>query len=151
MIDQTGFTENYTYNALGHSVASPTPVSSSIVSYSYDPAGRWPERSTATALTPSILTNAAGELLALVNFAPNGSINSSFSYTYDALGRETSMVTSGGTTNYGYDADGQLTSVALPTDEVIAYPYDAMGNRAVVIDNGAIPSTRPTTRMNTPP
>jgi len=46
------------------------------------------------------------------------------------------MTTASGTTTYGYDADGQLISVALPTGETITYQYDAMGNRTVVSDNG---------------
>ncbi len=58
-------------------------------------------------------------------------------YTYNALGLVTSMTTTTGTTTYGYDADGELTSVNLPTGESISYRYDAMGNRTAVIDNGS--------------
>jgi RHS repeat-associated protein len=62
---------------------------------------------------------------------------SRFDYTYDALGRTTSLTTLDGTTTYGYDADGQLTSVTLPNGRVIAYQYDAAGNRVSVVDSGA--------------
>jgi RHS repeat-associated protein len=64
-------------------------------------------------------------------------VNSSFAYTYDALGRVTSMTTGGVTTDYGYDADGELTSVAAP-GESIQYAYDPSGNRTSVTDNGVV-------------
>ena len=41
-----------------------------------------------------------------------------------------------GTFTYGYDADGQLTSVQTPAGEIITYQYDAAGNRVAVVDNG---------------
>ena len=34
----------------------------------------------------------------------------------------------GGTVTYGYDANGRLTSVTLPTGEAVTYSYDPAGN-----------------------
>ncbi len=34
----------------------------------------------------------------------------------------------GGTVTYGYDANGRLTSVTLPTGEGVVYTYDPAGN-----------------------
>src|SRR6516165_2657606 len=84
-----------------------------------------------------------GKVDNLVNFGPrpspglDGPVLSRFAYTYDALGRTTSLTTLDGKTTYGYDADGQLTSVTLPNGRVIAYQYDAAGNRVSVVDSGA--------------
>src|SRR5260221_10341103 len=47
------------------------------------------------------------------------------------------MTTLEGTTSYGYDGDGRLTSVTLPNNtRNITYQYDAAGNRQTVTDNG---------------
>src|SRR5262249_16642740 len=85
----------------------------------------------------------AGQVLTIDNKAPNGSINSRFAYTYDALGRRTSMSTVDGAWTYGYDATGELTSavfVPAPGSPVPAqdlrYQYDAVGNRTRTIENG---------------
>jgi YD repeat-containing protein len=137
MVDQSGFTENYTYNNLGQFFEVTDANGNLIVSYSYDLGGRLVGEVHGNGTYTTYTYDADGNVLSLVNFAPSGSINSSFAYTYNALNLVTSMTTAGGTTTYGYDADGRLTSVALPTGETITYQYDAMGNRTVVSDNGA--------------
>ena len=95
-------------------------------------------RRRATARRPTYQYNADGELVDLTNLAPGGTtVNSSFAYTYNALGLVTSMTTGGTTTDYGYDADGELTSVTAP-GESIQYAYDPSGNRTSVTDNGVV-------------
>jgi RHS repeat-associated protein len=47
------------------------------------------------------------------------------------------MTTLEGTTTYGYDVTGQLTSVILPDNRTITYQYDAAGNRTSVVDSGS--------------
>ena len=82
----------------------------------------------------------AGQLTSLVNHLPDGAVSSRFDYTYDALGRRTSVTTLEGLTTFGYDAIGQLTLVILPDGRTIQYQYDAAGNRTAVIDNGVTTS-----------
>ena len=65
------------------------------------------------ARTRPTTTTPTATSLNLTNYAPNGTVNSSFSYTYNALGLETSETTIDGTWTYGYDADGQLISAAF--------------------------------------
>ena len=77
-----------------------------------------------------------GQVATLVNHAPDGTVNSQFTYTYDVLGRVATMTTLDGTTTYGYDADSELTSVTPPGGQAITYGYDAMGNRTTVTQNG---------------
>src|SRR5262249_32315566 len=87
--------------------------------------------------------DAAGQILSLANYAPDGSVNSRFDYTYDDLGRRTKMVTVDGIWTYSYDATGQLTHAAFaplnpetPAQD-LAYTYDAVGNRVSTVVNGA--------------
>jgi YD repeat-containing protein len=81
-------------------------------------------------------------VLALVNHGSNGTINSSFTYTYNALGQSTTMTTLDGAWSYSYDGVGQLThAIFTSTNPNIAsrdltYVYDAGGNRIKTIDNG---------------
>ncbi|MGA1813816.1 beta-1,3-glucanase family protein [Frondihabitans sp. 4ASC-45] len=49
--------------------------------------------------------------------------------TRDAAGRISTLATSAGTTSYGYDAAGQLTSADGPGNNDSTYAYDAAGNR----------------------
>src|SRR5262249_20559245 len=81
--------------------------------------------------------DAAGNLTSEVNYAPGGAVNSSFTYTYDLLGQQTSVTDdAGSTTRYGYDATGQLTEVTLPGGHTIGYVYNAVGNRTEVVNDG---------------
>ena len=140
MVDQTGFAENYAYNTLGQLVNVTDAGGNLIVRYSYDLAGQLVGEVRGNGTYTTYAYDADGNVLTLVNFAPNASVNSSFTYTYNALDLVTSMTTAGGTTAYGYDADGQLTSVRLPSGELITYEYDPTGNRVMVSDYGATTS-----------
>lgn len=51
------------------------------------------------------------------------------SFTYDLLGRRSSMTDPTGTTTYQYDANGRVTNVTDPTDKSVGSEYDAVGNR----------------------
>src|SRR5207253_464373 len=84
----------------------------------------------------------AGQLLHLVNHAPDGSVNSRFDYDYDILGRRVRMATLDGVWTYGYDATGQLTHAMFASinpeipNQDLTYVYDAVGNRIRTIENG---------------
>lgn len=84
----------------------------------------------------------AGQLLPLINSGPTGTVISRFDYTYDSLGRRTSMNTIDGQWTYEYDATGQLihavldsTNSAIP-DQDLTCVYDALGNRIRNVENG---------------
>ncbi len=132
------FTVNYKYDALGRLEQLTDASGNNIDTYSYDPAGALISEAKGNGTSTTYQYDANGDLLKLTNLAPGGNIaNSSFAYTYDALGRVISTTTGGATTNYGYDADGQLTSVSAP-GESIQYAYDPSGNRTSVTDNGVV-------------
>lgn len=135
-VDQGGFTVNYQYDAVGRLAGLTDGAGAPIVAYTYDGAGRLVRKDLGNGTFTTYTYDAADQLLSLVNHAPDGSVNSEFDYTYDLLGRRTSVTTADGTTEYVYDAIGQLVRVGLPNGRVIQYAYDANGNRTSVTDNG---------------
>ncbi len=136
MADNLGNTVNYSYDAVGRLSSLKDGSNNLIASYTYDAIGSLSRSDNGNGTYTTYSYDAAGQLLDLVNYKADNTVNSRFDYTYDVLGRRTSMTTLEGTTNYGYDATGQLTSVSLPTGRTIQYQYDAAGNRIAVTDNG---------------
>jgi RHS repeat-associated protein len=136
MVDQTGFTVKYGYDALGRLSELTDGSDNLIVSYKYDGAGRLSEKDLGNGTYTEYGYDLAGDLTSIVNYKPDGTVLSSYVDAYDDLGRPISVTTLDGTTTYGYDATGQLTSVALPGGRTITYQYDPAGNRVAVTDNG---------------
>ncbi|MCX5951905.1 MAG: DUF6531 domain-containing protein, partial [Cyanobacteria bacterium] len=137
MVDQDGFAINYVYDSLGQLQDIKDSAGNRLIGYTYDSVGRLVGENNGNGSYSTYNYDSVGQILSLVNYQTDGSVNSRFDYTYDAVGRRTSMITLEGTTNYGYDAIGQLTTVALPSGQIIEYRYDAAGNRIRVTDNGA--------------
>lgn len=136
MVDQTGAITNYIYDAVGRLSQLTDGSGKSIITYTYDTASRLSREDNGNGTYTTYGYDAAGQVLSIVHYAANGSINSRYDYTYNNLGFRTSMTTLDGTTQYGYDADGQLTSTILPNGRTIQYSYDAAGNRRTVADSG---------------
>jgi RHS repeat-associated protein len=135
MTDQGGFTVKYRYDEVGRLWKLLDGSDNVIVQYTYDPTGRLRRKDNGNRTYTTYDYTETGQVQHLVNYAPNGTVNSRFDYEYDALGRQTAMVTLEGRWTYGYDAIGQLTSVQLPNGRRIQYSYDRDGNRTSVIDN----------------
>jgi RHS repeat-associated protein len=136
MTEDNGFVVNYRYDADGR-LASLTDASGGLIaSYHYDKANRVVRTDLGNGTATTYTYNSAGLLVDLVNLAPGGKTNSSFQYTYDNLGRRTSVTTADGTATYTYDELGQLVSATLPDGRIVRYSYDAAGNRTAVIDGG---------------
>jgi RHS repeat-associated protein len=134
-IDQDGYVENYSYDTQGRLQRMTDGTNNLIVEYVFDSAGRMSRKTLGNGVYTTYEYNASGQLTNLVNWHPSGTNISRFAYTYDASGRRTSMTTLEGTTLYGYDANGQLSSVTYPNSRYVQYRYDALGNRTLVIDN----------------
>jgi RHS repeat-associated protein len=145
--DQDNHMIKYIYDAVGRLNLVTDSNDVNIVDYDYDSDGRLDVKTLGNEVYTVYNYNAAGHVTNVVNHRPDDSILSSFFYTYDASGRRTSMTTLAGTYVYGYDPLGQLTSVTYPSDYVVEYVYDAVGNRIRIIDKGT-PILYTTNNMN---
>ena len=153
MVDQTGYTVDYTYDSLGNLATLTDGSGNLIAKYTYDAVGRLAREDDGNGTYTTYSYDAAGELLHLVNYAPNGTVNSRFDYTYDSLGQCITEATVDGTWTYSYDVIGELThAVFVSTNPAIAnqdeaYFYDAAGNRTQTIING-VTTVYTTNNMN---
>ncbi len=141
--DHTGFVIKYAYDAAGRIAELTDGSDVRLVLYTYDVTGRLSREDNGNGTFTTYTYDDAGQLTSLVNHLPDSIVSSRFDYTYDALGRRTSVTTLEGLTTFDYDAIGQLTLVTLPDNRVIQYQYDAAGNRTAVIDNGVTTTYEP--------
>jgi RHS repeat-associated protein len=153
MVDQTGYTVNYNYNALGQLAGLTDGSGNTIVTYSYDSVGRLGRQDNGNGTYTTYAYDADGNVLHLVNYAPDGAVNSRFDYTYDSLGQQITEATLDGTWAYSYDAIGELVHAvfvsinpSLPNQD-LSYAYDAAGNRTQTVMNG-VTTTYTTNNMN---
>jgi RHS repeat-associated protein len=141
-VDQSGFTVNYTYFK-GLLSGLEDGNGNTIVAYTYDHAARLIKKVMGNGTYTTYTYDADGDILDLTNYAPNGSINSEFDYTYNNLGLVTSMTTVDGEWAYQYDPAGQLTQAVFVSNNTSVVPnqnlqhfYDLAGNRTQTIING---------------
>jgi RHS repeat-associated protein len=145
MVDQDGFTVVYEYDPAGRLQRLRDATNQEIVVYYYDIVGRLSRKELANGTYTTYAYDAAGQLEHLVNYAPDDSVNSRFDYTYDVLGRRTSMTIKEGTWTYHHDGLSQLTRAvfvsanpAVIPNQDLQYAYDAAGNRIHTSVNGLL-------------
>ncbi len=106
-----------------------------IASLTYDNADKMTNisRTVSSALGSATITTALtwdnADRLTNIVLQSNGSILSSFTYTFDAANQLTSYTGPEGTLNYSYDPTGQLTGVSGARSE--SYSYSLNGNRTM--------------------
>jgi RHS repeat-associated protein len=111
--------------------------------YTYSASGRLQRVDRSNGTHTTLDYDAAGQLIRLANHLPDGRVSSAFDYHYDARGRRIAMNTHHGDWTCHYDAKGRMTRARFisrePTipDQDLEYHYDALGNRTVVLNNGA--------------
>jgi len=84
---------NYTYDGAGRLQALFDAEGMNLVTYSYDSLGRLAREDKSNGTYTTYTYDAAGQLLHLINYAPDSTVNSRFDYTYDLLGRRIAMAT----------------------------------------------------------
>lgn len=142
MEDQDGNAINYFYDSVGRLARLTDEADALIVSYTYDLVGRLSREDKGNGTYTTYDYDNADQLVSLVHYAVDDSVNSRFDYTYDVLGQQISVSTLEGEWSYTYDTIGQLTrsifssnSPDLPNQD-LSYIYDDAGNRIRTIDNG---------------
>jgi RHS repeat-associated protein len=128
LTDSTGFAVQYAYDAAGRLLTVTSGSNTPVVTYTYDTAGNLLKKTRGNGTYTTYTYDAASNPLHLINYTSSGGVMSEYDYTYDALGRQTTMNTPAGSWAYGYDADGQITNAATPGG-ALAYTYDPDGNR----------------------
>ena len=154
-MDQTGFTVNYVYDALGRLSELTDANGNLIVQYLYDSAGNLIQQNNGNGTFTIYTYDGDGDVLSITNYAPstggtpyvpaNSTVNSFDNYTYDAFGNVLTDTNQDGQWAYTYDADSQLTQAIFTpnntdpdglTAQNLQYVYDAAGNRISETVNG---------------
>jgi RHS repeat-associated protein len=140
--DQLGHQTSYNYDAAGRLQSLANEHANLIARYFYDAAGRLAGQSLGNGNYTTNLFDGAGRVSQVVNYRNDGTVNSSFQYTYDERGLCESLQTLDGAWTCQYDDLGQLIGAvfasqnsAVPSQH-LAYSYDAMGNRTGTSANG---------------
>jgi RHS repeat-associated protein len=122
LTDAVGSTTSFAYNQRGLLTSITDPLQK-VTSFTYDVNGR-----------PASRTDRNRTLLTYAN-TPTGKLESitypdqtQTTYFYDNLDRLTQMSDSIGTSYFGYDADGRITSFTDADNFTFSYLYDAAGN-----------------------
>ncbi|EDX85032.1 RHS Repeat family [Synechococcus sp. PCC 7335] len=144
MTEADGNQVNYGYDEAGRLAELTDENDDLIVSYAYDEVGRLAREDNGNGTYTTYTYDSAGQVTSIFNYAPNDSVNSSYVYSYDALGQQTGVATLDGEWSYSYDAIGQLTGAVFAStnpdipDQDLSYAYDAAGNRTQTVVNGEV-------------
>ncbi|TAH64860.1 MAG: RHS repeat protein, partial [Anaerolineaceae bacterium] len=97
--------------------------------YSYAPNGNRSSILYPDGISETYTYNRNSQVIALYNKKADGTVISSYRYTYDAAGNQISKIEEKGTTTYSYDNLNRLSSVKEPEGRLTDYTYDGAGNR----------------------
>ena len=127
----------YGYNGRGE-LETVTDWLSGVTTYAYDLAGRLTDIVYPNGVTGEFDYDDADRLTDIEYLDGMTSLEA-ISYVVNAMGIRTSMTDSSGTTDYTYDALYRLTDVEYPNSDTTEYGYDAVGNRTSLTINGGTP------------
>ncbi|TDL76108.1 DNRLRE domain-containing protein [Peribacillus frigoritolerans] len=138
----TSITNEYSYNSLDQ-VTALTRNGVNQAKFIYDESGNTISTSKSNGTYASFDYDEANRLKSVKNYNAAGALLDSYTYTYDANGNHTRVVTSSGTISYQYDALNQLTNETLADGTTISYEYDKVGNRTkkIVTQGGTTTTT----------
>ncbi len=124
--DRQGNTTKYTYDKSGR--METVNFDGRTITYEYDENGNRKNISYDGETEENYTYDKNNRLLELINKKAGGSIISSYNYTYDKAGRQTSKEDGYGRTEYTYDKIGRMQKVETPGKTTV-YAYDGAGNR----------------------
>jgi RHS repeat-associated protein len=121
------------YDSMGELVARTRPATAAApgcqrTTYTYDADGN---RLSATDPNGVVETRTYTPLGLLASTSYSDSTHG-VTYTYDASGNRTQMTDASGTTTYGYDPFGELTSQTDGAGKTVSYSYDTLGDQTSV-------------------
>ena len=129
-----GETTAYSYDAAGQ-VLKITHPDASFAAFSYDPAHRLTQVSDNLGNKIVYTLDANDNQTKKQIYDPSSTLTRSLSQTFDAVNRlQTSVGAQGQTTTYGYDNNGNLTSVTDPLSNVTTRSFDALNRLFASID-----------------
>jgi RHS repeat-associated protein len=142
--DETGYALNYSYDTAGRLVQLADNAGQPHVTYTYDPVGRLSQKVLGNKVTTAFNYHANSQIASVLNLKPDGSLLSSYDYTYDILGRPIKITVARGdnglpaaeTQTFVYEPSGQLIGLSYSDGRNVAFVYDAAGNRVQVMENG---------------
>ena len=140
LIDPEGLRFTYVYDVAGR-ITNLVNSQGQITTWGYDVTNRRASMRLANATRTSYSYDAANRLMRLVNVGTGGATLSSFQYTVDAVGNRQRVVeSSGDVVTWTYDNFYQLTRELRSgvNSYAVTYSYDAVGNRLVKEDGGAL-------------
>ena len=123
LTDAGGVTRRWSYDGRGL-VSSASDALGNVTSYSWDAEGNLASERDPDGRTVTWERDAAGRPVAVTG---SGGVHDR--YSWDAEGALTSMEGEGGTTSFGRDALGRITSTRYPGGEVASCAWDACGRR----------------------
>jgi RHS repeat-associated protein len=136
MTDYDSNTISYEYDANDNLKRIKNVSGQILVEYNYDALERRIRTDYANGTYSEYSYNDADWVTSVVNRKADGSVISSFNYTYDDVGNRLAMLTQQGTYTYSYENEYQLKTVDYPNSTNVTYNYDKVGNRTSVIING---------------
>ncbi|MGH9920642.1 MAG: hypothetical protein ACRD6W_17455, partial [Nitrososphaerales archaeon] len=119
-------TTDYAYGPLGQ-LSTETDPAGGVFKFTYNAADELTSLDRPNDVDTTIGYDADGNLARIESLLGSEPVQD-LSYSYDADGQRVSQTNSSGTTTYGYDSVGQLTSVKPPSGSALGYGYDADGN-----------------------
>ncbi|QUI24512.1 DNRLRE domain-containing protein [Vallitalea pronyensis] len=135
------FTNGYTFNSLDKIVGL-SRDGAILEKFAYDEQDNLISIARTNSTYTSLKYSDANHLKDITNYDALGEILNSYSYSYDANGNRTSVITNSGIISYQYDELNQLTQETLLDGTIIAYEYDAVGNRTKkIVTNGTSTTT----------
>ncbi|GIO14791.1 hypothetical protein J19TS2_43460 [Cohnella xylanilytica] len=124
--DGKGYATTFAYDASNRMAA--VTAGGKTTSYTYDLNGNRTSVSYEGGVQENYTFDRNNRLLVLKNVKPDGTLLSSYTYTYDAAGKQSSKTDSYGKTSYVYDDNGRIVKVEAPGKTTV-YSYDKSGNR----------------------